>query len=728
MKRLNKTNGGRAFLIILCMLCVLAVGLCSWGELYMLTRMSVKKIYNSDEETVYEEMIKEEMYLEGLNILAQVKDYDTDEPYTLDLHKSNLLLEIRDSSERTILKSKDQPDMNQERPWLFAFDYEVEVVDHQVSEVRNVSNPEMYNYEGTGSFHSYQRVSTGEVIAASEVAEEEFEPEELTTETENADSSKKKTANTKNASASDSKKSYTDTATVVLSLKANLPEQDFYRETKENIHWIYKMRYVFPGVAGGAFLLGLIAYVLVLLGAGKRADSDEPEPLVAERLPWDVMFAGWMILAVSCLGLMVEGMTAVQDPLLSIVGLLMLVLFAVPIFFGISMSFVARIRQRKLIRSLLIYKVLRWILSILKAILRFAKGLLGILMEGFRNLPLIWRSMLAVAVLTLVEFFVIMLNLYEGDNILLCWLFEKMLLIPFIILIVLNLRKLEAGAKALAEGNLSYHTEGADLLPGIKQSAGYLNQIGVGMSKAVEERLKSERMKTELITNVSHDIKTPLTSVMNYAELINREVSKEEVVSSEGQPCFDTEQVKEYSEVLIRQSERLKKLLEDLVEASKAATGNLDVELIPCNAEIFLSQIAGEFGEKLENAGLYLVQKLPGKELIIQADGRRMWRLFSNLMNNICKYSLPGSRVYLTLEEVNGQAVFSFKNTSRDELNLSEEELMERFTRGDASRHTEGSGLGLAIAKSMADLQGGSMRIVTDGDLFKVETAFPIVR
>ena len=234
------------------------------------------------------------------------------------------------------------------------------------------------------------------------------------------------------------------------------------------------------------------------------------------------------------------------------------------------------------------------------------------------------------------------------------------------------------------------------------------------MSLAVEERLKSERMKTELITNVSHDIKTPLTSIINYATLIGNE-------------SCENEKIIEYSTVLVRQSERLKRLIEDLVEASKASTGNLDVLLSPCDPSIFLTQAGGEYEEKLQRAELTLVIKQPEQEVQIMADGRRMWRVFDNLMNNICKYAQSGTRVYLTLEIIRKNAVITFKNTSRDPLDISEAELMERFVRGDTSRNTEGNGLGLSIAKSMVELQNGSLHLLIDGDLFKVALSFPII-
>ena len=227
--------------------------------------------------------------------------------------------------------------------------------------------------------------------------------------------------------------------------------------------------------------------------------------------------------------------------------------------------------------------------------------------------------------------------------------------------------------------------------------------------------MKSERMKTELITNVSHDIKTPLTSIINYADLIGRE------------EC-DNPKIHEYAEVLHRQSERMKRLIEDLVEASKASTGSLEISLAPCEAGVMLMQVAGEYEQRLKQLSLNLVASQPVHPVTIMADGRRLWRVMDNLMNNICKYALPGTRVYLSLEDVGGQAVISFKNTSRDQLNVSPDELVERFVRGDAARNSEGSGLGLSIAKSLTELQHGTLDISCDGDLFKVVLRFPVVR
>ena len=301
----------------------------------------------------------------------------------------------------------------------------------------------------------------------------------------------------------------------------------------------------------------------------------------------------------------------------------------------------------------------------------------------------------------------------EGDAVLF-WILKVLVQTGALLYGALFMRKLQQGGAALAAGDLSFKTDTRIMFWDFKRHGENLNRISEGMSAAVEERLRSERMKTELITNVSHDIKTPLTSIINYATLISES------------PC-DSDRHGEYSQVLVRKSEHLRRLLDDLVEVSKANSGNLEVALSRCDANVLLTQAAGEFAQRCENAGLTLIATGPETPVHILADSRRIWRVFENLMSNACKYSLPGSRVFLSLEQTGSDAVFTFRNTSNTVLNISAGELMERFVRGDSSRSTEGSGLGLSIAQSLTQLQGGTMTVTIDGDLFKVTLRFPLV-
>lgn len=264
--------------------------------------------------------------------------------------------------------------------------------------------------------------------------------------------------------------------------------------------------------------------------------------------------------------------------------------------------------------------------------------------------------------------------------------------------------------RRMSKGNLEVKIDDHKMLGCFKDFAGDLNNLADVAVVAAQKQLKSERMKTELITNVSHDIKTPLTSIINYVDLLQK-------------PHGQQEQ-EQYLEVLSRQSLRLKKLIDDLMEMSKASTGNMTVEFQALDAAEFVNQALGEFSEKLERAQLIPVFRHGEEDIRILADGRLVWRVLSNILSNAVKYAMPGTRLYIDLSRAEGRAIISLKNISRDELNLNAEELLERFVRGDGSRNTEGSGLGLNIAKSLMELQKGQLQLLVDGDLFKVTLIF----
>jgi signal transduction histidine kinase len=303
---------------------------------------------------------------------------------------------------------------------------------------------------------------------------------------------------------------------------------------------------------------------------------------------------------------------------------------------------------------------------------------------------------------------------YDTSRIMLLWALSRLVIIPALIYLALVMRKLQKAGENLSEGDLSYQVHTKHMIGDFKKHGEDLNRIGEGMAKAVEDRLKSERLKTDLITNVSHDLKTPLTSIVNYAELIGREKT-------------ENKKIVEYSEVLLRQSERLNSLIENLVEASKVSSGNIDVYLAPAEVNVLLGQAVGEYEQKLIDGELELIVKQPETPVKIMADGRLLWRVFDNLMNNIVKYAQAGTRVYLTVERIGERALISFKNTSRYALDISPEELLERFVRNDESRSSEGNGLGLSIAQSLTELQGGSLELFVDGDLFKATLEFPTI-
>ena len=245
------------------------------------------------------------------------------------------------------------------------------------------------------------------------------------------------------------------------------------------------------------------------------------------------------------------------------------------------------------------------------------------------------------------------------------------------------------------------------------QLAEGLNRISDGLETALAEQVKSERLKADLITNVSHDIKTPLTSIINYVDLLKRE-------------NIENPTVQQYLEILDQKSQRLKTLTEDLVEASRASSGNIKLDIADIDLVELVQQTTGEFEDRFSARHLELVNSLPNEVILIEADGRRLWRVLENLYNNAYKYALENTRVYASVEDLGSEVVFTIKNISSSPLNISPEELTERFVRGDVSRTTEGSGLGLSIAKDLTALQGGKLEITIDGDLFKASVTFPI--
>lgn len=271
--------------------------------------------------------------------------------------------------------------------------------------------------------------------------------------------------------------------------------------------------------------------------------------------------------------------------------------------------------------------------------------------------------------------------------------------------------RLLEGAKRMRSGDLESKVDDKYLVGCFREFAGELNGLADVAMVAAQNQLKSERMKTELITNVSHDIKTPLTSIINYVDLLEKPHTEEEQ--------------KAYVEVLSRQSQRLKKLIDDLMEMSKASTGNIQVEIGEIDAVEAVTQALGEFADKLTAAGLTPVFHQSEENIMLLADGRLLWRAMSNVLSNAVKYALPGTRLYVDVSATQDKAIISVKNISGAQLNISAEELMERFVRGDSSRNTEGSGLGLNIAKSLMELQKGQLQLLVDGDLFKVTLVFP---
>ena len=364
--------------------------------------------------------------------------------------------------------------------------------------------------------------------------------------------------------------------------------------------------------------------------------------------------------------------------------------------------FAAQCKAGTVIRGSLTARVLRLLWRILRGVTLW-------LWRIVTGIPLVWKTALVTAALAFLEFV-----LYVSPSRDPLFLVVKVLEILAVLAIALNLRTLEKNGKQLSEGNLSTPVDTKRLFGAFRRYGQAMNRLQSGMESAVQEQMRAERMKTELITNVSHDIKTPLTSIVNYVDLLK----KEDIPSPAA---------REYITVLDRQSKRLKKLTEDLVEASKASSGALPVDLQPTDVSVLFSQITGEYQDRLADCHLTLVTQPPAGQPVVLADSKLLSRVMDNLVSNICKYAMPETRVYVSGVTADGQMTMSFKNISRAELNISPDELMERFVRGDTSRHTEGSGLGLSIARSLVHLMGGTFRLSIDADLFRADVTLPLV-
>ena len=364
--------------------------------------------------------------------------------------------------------------------------------------------------------------------------------------------------------------------------------------------------------------------------------------------------------------------------------------------------FAAQCKAGTVLRGTLIAWVLRLAWRIVRAVGRGLRRMAA-------GLPLMWKTALVTVGLFFLEMLLVLAGYGSVDGI---FVVMKLVELLAILYIALNLRILQKGGEKLAEGDLSQSIDTKPLIGDFKRYGQRMNELRTGMERAVQEQTKAERMKTELITNVSHDIKTPLTSIVNYVDLLQK---------VDVQP----ETAREYIAVLDRQSRRLKKLTEDLVEASKASSGALPVELQPTDVAVLFDQIVGEYQERLADCRLTLVARPPEKSVFVRADGKLLSRVMDNLVSNICKYALEDTRVYVVAASGDETVTISFKNVSRAELNISPDELMERFVRGDASRHTEGSGLGLSIAGSLVRLMNGTFALSIDGDLFRADVTLP---
>ncbi len=468
-----------------------------------------------------------------------------------------------------------------------------------------------------------------------------------------------------------------------------------------------------PLILAGSLLLFAVCMVYLCWVAGRKRGSDEIRPAALNALPLDLYgvaaaFSGYcgVVVGVHLLNALENGNFSWLIVCLAALLALLVCLLPVGYVFAVAAQVKAKNRywwRRSAIGfvTICVWRLLKWCATRSAALVRM--------------IPAMWQWLLTAALMVIVPVVMLVLGFSlrgpGGDLAELLFLGALALDVAMVFYGGWCFGTILKGAKRMAQGDLQAKIDTKNLFGSFRDCAEQLNALSDAALIAAREQLKSERMKTELITNVSHDIKTPLTSIINYVDLLEKPHTEEEG--------------KQYLDVLSRQSGRLKKLIEDLMEMSKASTGNVVAEIAQVDAAEAVHQALGEFADKLAAKNITPVFCQPDQQVFMRADGRLAWRVMSNLLGNAVKYAMPGTRLYVDVAQAGGKVLISFKNISAEPLNISAEELMERFVRGDASRNTEGSGLGLNIAKSLMEVQHGTLQLLVDGDLFKVTLFFP---
>lgn len=498
-------------------------------------------------------------------------------------------------------------------------------------------------------------------------------------------------------------KSYSESAIENYDIYTSFDENKTSIETSFSIYKnVYTLFVKYRNIPVYTLFVSLILLVIIAIylfnSIGYKKGKDGISLSFIDEIPYE-------ILSIICLSIIIIALTILSNTMY-VINYIAMVFWTIAYFICyaacciIGVTTIKRLKAKQFLKSFLIYRVAKW----------FYLGIKGVLNElkykSNNNIKIFmyyWGFILVS---------IILISMFKTGM-------AMMLLIALWIWVFYKIKRynrrqenIKNTLKEIYEGKEIDKINEEELTGILKEMAIYVNDISDGFSNAVEQNLKSERLKTELITNVSHDIKTPLTSIINYVDLLKNEQIKDE-------------KIKEYIEILDKKSQRLKKLTEDLVEASKFSSGNIKLNIEDINVKELINQTAGEFEDRFKQKGLILECKIPEEQIKIKADNRYMYRIMDNLFSNITKYALENSRVYIDVFKNQEKIKIEIKNISKEKLNISSEELMQRFVRGDKSRHTEGSGLGLSIAESLAKLQGGSFSIIIDGDLFKVNIEFP---
>ena len=494
-----------------------------------------------------------------------------------------------------------------------------------------------------------------------------------------------------------------------VSVDTKFSVADSMADEAENYETYSKL--MFPMLAGAIFgsVLWLIGMVWLTVTAGRRPEDEEIHLNGFDR--WYTEIAAGTVIGIWLAGTIISGTLIANSSLgyshavvTVIVTCLICGTYTMAWFLIGYLSLVRRIKAGTLWKNSLIRKVLKWIGKCSGKLADFARAF-------SRNTAEKIKVLLVGGAFLFLQFLIIGCVFSGAGVFLLALMAVDVAVMIFAIRKADGLDLIMDGLKKISDGELQYKIKTDTLTGKQKVMAEYINNIGSGLDAAVENSLKKERMQTELITNVSHDLKTPLTSIINYVDLMKRENPTDP-------------KIQEYLRILDEKSQRLKVLTEDVVEASKASTGNIKLEMNDIDFVEMVQQVIGEFEEKFQEKNLTMMVHFTDEPSIIYADGQRMWRVLENVFGNVVKYAMEGTRVYAEISNRNKKVTFSLKNISAQPLNISADELTERFIRGDVARNTEGSGLGLSIAKSLTELQGGEFKLYLDGDLFKVMITF----
>ena len=494
-----------------------------------------------------------------------------------------------------------------------------------------------------------------------------------------------------------------------VSVDTKFSVADSMADEAENYETYSKL--MFPMLAGAVFgsVLWLIGMVWLTVTAGRKTEDEEIHLNGFDR--WYTEIAAGAVIGIWLAGTIILGTLIANSSLgysyavvTVIVTCLICGTYTMAWFLIGYLSLVRRIKADTLWKNSLIRKVLKWIGK--------CSGKLADFVRAFsRNTAEKIKVLLVGGAFLFLQFLIIGCIFGGAEVFLLALMAVDVAAMIFVIRKADGLDLIMDGLKKISDGELQYKIKTDTLTGKQKVMAEYINNIGSGLDAAVENSLKKERMQTELITNVSHDLKTPLTSIINYVDLMKRENPTDP-------------KIQEYLRILDEKSQRLKVLTEDVVEASKASTGNVKLEMNDIDFVEMVQQVIGEFEEKFQEKNLTMMVHFTDEPSIIYADGQRMWRVLENVFGNVVKYAMEGTRVYAEISNRNKKVTFSLKNISAQPLNISADELTERFIRGDVARNTEGSGLGLSIAKSLTELQGGEFKLYLDWDLFKVMITF----